>query len=127
MDNPKVLLVDDEDRFRQTLKKRVSSREYNVFDASNGIQALEMIREEPMDVVILDVRMPGLSGLETLTEIKKISPETEVILLTGHASIDPAIEGMRLGAFDYLMKPCELEELMVKIDNAFEVKRKKSE
>ncbi|RQD60256.1 sigma-54-dependent transcriptional regulator [Desulfonatronovibrio magnus] len=125
MIRPRILLVDDEDRFRKTLKKRISSRDYEVFDAANGIQALEMIRDDPMDVVVLDVRMPGLSGLETLTEIKNISPETEVIMLTGHASVDPAIEGMKLGAFDYLMKPCDLEDLMVKIQNAFEAKSSK--
>ncbi len=125
MKEPRILLVDDEDRFRQTLKKRISSRKYQVFDASSGIQALEMIQDNPVDVVVLDVRMPGLSGLETLTEIRKISPETEVILLTGHASVDPAIEGMKLGAFDYLMKPCQLEDLMVKIESAIEARSKK--
>ncbi|WP_035243821.1 response regulator [Desulfonatronovibrio hydrogenovorans] len=120
---PRILLVDDEDRFRTTLKKRLSTRHHQVLDASNGLRALEIVRETPVDVVVLDVRMPGLSGLETLTEMKKIAPDIEVILLTGHASIDPAIEGMRLGAFDYLMKPCDIEDLMIKIESAYETKQ----
>lgn len=125
-DTPKILLVDDEERFRNILKIRLTAREKDVEVAADGFEALEMIKKEPRDVVVLDVKMPGMNGLETLKEIKKVAPQTEVILLTGHASIDTAIEGVNLGAFDYLHKPCSIEDLMDKIQSAFEAKTAKA-
>lgn len=119
---PRILLVDDEERFRNILKIRLTARGKDVAEAADGFEALEMIKAEPRDIVVLDVKMPGMNGLETLKEIKKIAPETEVILLTGHASIDTAIDGVELGAFDYLHKPCSIEDLMDKIQSAFEAK-----
>lgn len=115
----RVLLVDDEERFARTLSKRLAERGLSVLNASRGMEALELMEDHVFDVVVLDVKMPGMTGVETLQEIKKIRPLTEVILLTGHASVDSAIEGMRLGAFEYLMKPCEIEELMAKIEDAY--------
>jgi DNA-binding NtrC family response regulator len=115
----RVLLVDDEERFAQTLSKRLTERGLSVLTASRGREALELMEDHVFDVVVLDVKMPGMDGVETLREAKKVQPLTEVILLTGHASVDSAIEGMRLGAFEYLMKPCEIEELMAKIEEAY--------
>ncbi|MDP3028747.1 MAG: response regulator [Deltaproteobacteria bacterium] len=115
----RVLLVDDEERFAQTLSKRLTERGLSVLTASRGMEALELMEDHVFDVVVLDVKMPGMTGVETLREIKKIQPLTEVILLTGHASVDSAIEGMRLGALEYLMKPCEIEELMARIEEAY--------
>lgn len=119
---PKLLLVDDEERFRTTLAKRLTEKGLDVSAAGSGMEALEEIKKDPFDVIVLDIKMPGMDGIETLSEIKKTRPLVEVILLTGHGTIDTAIEGMRLGAYDYLMKPCEIEQLMEKIDGAHQVK-----
>ncbi len=104
--NPKLLLVDDEERFRTTLAKRLKEKGLEVAAVGSGQEALEEINKESFDVIILDIKMPGMDGIETLGEIKRKNPLVEVILLTGHGTIDTAIEGMRLGAYDYLMKPC---------------------
>lgn len=114
----RVLLVDDEERFTRTLSKRLVERGLNVHTAASGMEALKLTEDNVYDVAVLDVKMPGMNGVETLREIKKVQPLIEVILLTGHASVDSAIEGMRLGAFEYLMKPCEIEELLAKIEEA---------
>ena len=114
-----VLLVDDEIDFLQTLIKRLKKRGLDVHDAASGEEALEMIACTPVDVVVLDVRMPGMDGIETLREIKKIDPLAEVIMLTGHASVEVAISGMALGAFDYLMKPMDIDELVYKLQDAY--------
>ena len=115
---PFVLLVDDEVPFVETMTKRLSKRQLMVLPAYSGQEALEKLEKNAVDVVILDVKMPGMDGIETLREIKKGHPLVEVIMLTGHATIETAVEGMRLGAFDYLMKPCEIEELVAKVDEA---------
>jgi DNA-binding NtrC family response regulator len=115
----KVLFVDDEIDFLETLMKRMKKRGVNVAGVGSGEQALDYLTEHPMDVVVLDVRMPGIGGIHTLKEIKKIDPLMEVIMLTGHASIEAAIEGMEFGAFDYLMKPTDFDELFYKIQDAF--------
>ncbi|WP_045222317.1 response regulator [Desulfonatronum thioautotrophicum] len=118
----KLLLVDDEERFRTTLAKRLADKGIDVTTLDSGVSALRYILEHPVDVIVLDIKMPELDGIETLKEIKKINPGIEVILLTGHGSIDTAIVGMRLGAYDYLMKPCELEILLKKIIGAYAIK-----
>jgi len=105
VENFNVLLVDDEPEFLETLVKRLTKRGLNISTAQNGEEALAVIRGKEIDVVVLDVRMPGIDGIQTLREINKLNPLMEVIMLTGHASIEVAIEGMELGAFDYLMKP----------------------
>ena len=117
-----VMLVDDEVPFVETMTKRLSKRQLLILPAYSGRQALEKLEKNSVDVVILDVKMPGMDGIETLREIKKIYPLVEVIMLTGHATIETAVEGMRLGAFDYLMKPCEIEELLAKVEEAKEKK-----
>ncbi|WP_045222328.1 response regulator [Desulfonatronum thioautotrophicum] len=118
MSKPKILLVDDETRFRTTVSKRLAERGQDVTAVGSGLEAIESVKQTPFDIVVLDVKMPGLNGLETLTELKKIRPELAVIMLTGHASVDSSIEGMKLGAFDYILKPCDIEELLGKIEAA---------
>ncbi|MFZ5447183.1 MAG: response regulator [Thermodesulfobacteriota bacterium] len=122
MTKPRILLVDDEERFRTNLHKMLEAQGLTVTVADSGAAALEELRSQPFDVVILDIRMPGMDGLATLSEIKKIDPGLEVIILSGHASMDAALEISRLGGYDYLMKPCPLEELLLKIDAAYEKK-----
>jgi ActR/RegA family two-component response regulator len=118
----RVLLVDDEQRFVQNLAKLLSARGFEVataFDGSAGVTAVE--NSPGVDVVLLDVKMPGMGGIETLCRIKDISPDTEVIMLTGHADVETGVEAMREGALDYLLKPCDFEDLVAKITEAHEV------
>jgi len=114
----RVLLVDDEEEFVQTLSERLALRDYDVTASTSGDDALEKIKHYNYDVVILDVAMPGIDGIDALREIKKIKPLTEVIMLTGHGTVETAINGMKLGAFDFLMKPCNTEDLDSKIKKA---------
>ncbi|MYL84341.1 response regulator [Desulfovibrio aerotolerans] len=114
----RVLLVDDEESYVETLRKRLMRRGLVVSMANSGEQALESLAENPVDVVLLDVKMPGMDGMETLTRIKAAHPRVEVIMLTGHANVDVAIRGMEQGAFDYLMKPAEMDDLYYKIQDA---------
>jgi len=120
--NFNVLLVDDELEFLETLVKRLTKRGLNISTAKSGEDALKIIRGKGIDVAVLDVRMPGMDGIQTLREVKKIDPLMEVIMLTGHASVEVAIEGMELGAFDYLMKPADIDELFYKLQDAFKKK-----
>jgi DNA-binding NtrC family response regulator len=113
-----VLLVDDEESFRRTLGKRLDKRGFVVEEAGTGEEALEKIAAAAPDVILLDVKMPGMDGLTALHKIKVMEPLVEVIMLTGHASMEIAIRGMELGAFDYLMKPVEFEELLYKLEDA---------
>jgi len=118
----KVLLVDDETDFVEILVKRLRKRKLDVRPATNGQQALDMLAESPSDVVVLDVKMSDMDGIETLRRIKKISPSIEVIMLTGHADVEVAMQGMELGAFDYLMKPIDIDDLLYKLQDAFKKK-----
>lgn len=124
---PRLLLVDDEEMYLEYLSKRLINQQYDVTKCLSGEEALERIRDFDFDVVILDVLLPGMDGIETLREISKISPLTEVIMLTGHASLESGLEGMKLGAFDYLRKPCDTEELIAKINQACERKAEQEE
>jgi len=124
MNAPFVLLVDDEAPFVETMTKRLTKRNLRVLTSLSGQDALKKLdKNKDLDVVILDVKMPGMDGIETLGEIKKTHPLVEVIMLTGHATVESAIEGMKEGAFDYLMKPCDLEQLMLKVEQATKKKR----
>ena len=123
----RLLLVDDETRFVETLSKRLTARGFYVEGAYSGQQALEMLASRPFDVVLLDVRMPGMDGLDALRAIGKLQPLVKVILLSGNASINAAVEGMRLGAVDYLLKPADLDDILAKVDAAFEKKRLEEE
>jgi len=118
----RLLIVDDEEQFVETLSERLSMRDYDVTTSLTGEDAIEKITNYNFDVVILDVRLPGIEGTAVLRGIKNLKPLTEVIMLTGHGTVEMAIEGMKLGAFDFLMKPCETEDLTAKIDKAHDRK-----
>lgn len=122
-----VLVVDDEEEFRDVISKSLQKRGLHVEIAENGLKALEILDKSRTDVVLLDIKMPGMDGIETLRRIRSMKPLIEVILLTGHASVDSGIEGMKLGAFDYLMKPIELDPLLEKLSDAYEKKRLQQE
>lgn len=118
MRNIRILLVDDEDHFRQTLSKRLTKRGFIVDQSADGSECLSLLEEKNVDVIILDIKMPGMSGIDVLKLIKNKYPEIEVILLTGHATTDTGVEGIKSGAFDYLSKPIELDHLVNKIEQA---------
>lgn len=123
MERFRVLVVDDEQDFLVTLVNRLMKRDIDVFGAASGEEAIKIMQDNLFDAVVLDIKMPGgMDGIETLREMKKIQPLSEIILLTGHGSVETSIEGLKLGAFDYLMKPIKLEELLVKLSLAFEKK-----
>ena len=128
---PSVLLVDDEASFLEILTKRIAKRDLKVAKAFSGQEALDTLKKgggaSTFDVIILDVKMPGMDGLETLAAIKLKHPNVEVIMLTGHATVESAIDGMKAGAYDYLMKPCDIDVLMAKIDLAVAKKREHEE
>jgi len=112
----KVLLVDDEQEFVTTLAERLELRGMHVEIAMDGEMALSIIETDPPQVVVLDVMMPGLSGMEVLERIKAIDPKIQVILLSGHGATKDGIKGMQLGAFDYLIKPVDIDELIEKLN-----------
>jgi DNA-binding NtrC family response regulator len=115
----KMLMIDDEEGFVAALEKRLTHRDIDVLVAYNGEDGLKKLDDNPdTDVVLLDVKMPGMDGIETLRRIRAAHPLVEVIMLTGHATVESAIEGMRLGAFDYLMKPADTDLLIQKIQQA---------
>ena len=113
-----ILLVDDEEDFIEMLSLRLKESGENVLAAYSGSQCLEVLEKSEIDVIILDIKMPGMDGIETLQEIKKRHPLVEVIMLTGHGTIETAIEGMKLGAFDFLLKPSDFDDLFEKVKNA---------
>ena len=123
----RVLLVDDEKEFIESLSERLELRLFDVKTAFNGDDAVNLLQQEDMDVVVLDVLMPGKDGIATLTEIKKLKPLTQVIMLTGNATVETAISGMKRGAYDYLIKPTETEDLVKKITSAAKLKREHEE
>ncbi|AFM26987.1 response regulator [Desulfomonile tiedjei] len=125
--NAKVLLVDDEEQFVEVLAQRLQTRGFHVETTFNGDDAIQLIGQRDVDVVILDVLMPGRDGIEVLREIKRIKPLIEVIMLTGHGTVDTAISGMKLGAYDYLMKPTDTTELVEKITKSFQRKTEQEE
>ena len=124
MTAPLIMLVDDEATFVATMAKRLEEREIETILAYNGEECLEALeKHQNVDVIVLDVKMPGMDGIETLRKIKMAFPLIEVILLTGHATIDYGVEGMKLGAFDFLMKPCDMDEFVGKLREATLKKR----
>ena len=126
MERMRIMLVDDEERFLSTTKKLLSKKGIDLMTALSGLEALEILNSQSVHVVILDVKMPGMDGMATLREIKRRYPLTEVIMLTGHATVESAVEGLKSGATDYLMKPANIDELVDKAEEAFE-KRKRLE
>jgi len=122
MKGAKILLVDDEVVFTDNVTKLLTSRGYRASAVNSGDSAIRLLEKENFDVVVLDLKMPGMDGLATLKEIKKLGLFTETLILTGHGSIDSALEAIKLGAYDYLTKPCEIDELVAKIEGAWEKK-----
>lgn len=121
MDNmfsTKVLLVDDEEDFIATLGQRLEARKLKVTTATSGEKALEIVAGKDFDVIVLDLAMPGMDGLEVLKRIKSDHPEAEIIMLTGHGTIETGVEAMKQGAEDFLEKPVDIQQLLVKIEEA---------
>jgi len=114
----RVLIVDDEEDFVEMLALRLQEVGQKVSTAHSGRECLGRLTQEDIDIVILDILMPGMNGIDTLKEIKKRFPIVEVIMLTGHGTIQTAVDGMKLGAFDYLLKPADFKELVTKLDGA---------
>jgi DNA-binding response OmpR family regulator len=126
MDKLKVLLVDDEEEFVSTLAERLELRNITTLIATDGGQALQIIQTDEPPVVVLDVMMPGIGGLDVLQQIKHNHPEIQIILLTGQGSTKDGIKGMRMGAFDYMVKPVQIEDLIEKMKEAYDASKLKS-
>jgi DNA-binding NtrC family response regulator len=122
MKDARILLVDDETVFANNMSKLLNRRGYQVTAVNSGDAALRALMENSFDVMVLDLKMPGMDGIATMHEMRKLGLFTEVLVLTGHGSIDTALEAIQLGAYDYLTKPCEIAELISKIEAAFERK-----
>ena len=122
MKGSKILLVDDEVMFTENSAKLLKNRGYRVTAVNSGHAAIDALEEDNYDVMVLDLKMPGMDGIETLKEMKKLGFFTEVLILTGHGSIDSALEAIKLGAYDYLTKPCDVDDLMEKIEGAWKKK-----
>lgn len=125
MESLYVLIVDDEEDFVETMVKRLKKRNIEVFGVLSGEEAIAFLHKEnpPVDLVVLDIKMPGKSWKETLQEIKQYNPLIEIILLSGHASLETARQGLDLGAFDYLIKPIALDDLLYKFQDAYKCKK----
>lgn len=122
-----ILLVDDEERLLETTKKLFEKMNIRVHTAPGGKQALEIVENNWVDVIFLDVKMPGVDGMTTLREIKRLNPLAEVIILTGHATMEGAVEGLSLGAMDFLVKPLSMKEMLGKAEEAFAKVRRHSD
>ena len=120
MDRMKIMLVDDEERYLSTTSRLLERRGYDVVTASSGAEALDKLESRVIHVVILDVKMPGMDGMEILQAIKRDFPLVEVIMLTGHGTLELAVEGLKAGAADYFVKPADIDELIKKAEEAFE-------
>lgn len=118
----RVLIVDDEKQLARAFEKKLSKEGYKVASASTGKEAITLVKEQPFDVCVLDIRLPDINGVELLDKLKELDPSMEVVMLTGHASVDTAIQSMKQGAYDYLSKPCKLSELSSVIQKAHEKK-----
>ncbi|ACS79919.1 response regulator [Maridesulfovibrio salexigens] len=118
MRNTRIMLVDDEERLLCTTKKLFEKLGFEVLTCTSGKEALELLEQTDVHVVFLDIKMPGMDGIETLQRIKKKFPFVEVVILTGHASMEAAVEGLKLGAFDFLIKPVSMKELLENVEEA---------
>ena len=132
MENEKInlLIVDDEEQFLESISRSLELRDFNVIAVNRGEKAIEAAKNNPIDIALVDLKMPGISGEETLKLLKQEHKWMEVVILTGHGTIDSAVECTKSGAFSYLQKPCSLEELLDSLKNAYKKKvmnRKKIE
>jgi DNA-binding NtrC family response regulator len=124
MTAPFIMIVDDEVPFVETVVKRLGKRNIETLAAFSAEEGLEKLKtHQNLEVIVLDIKMPGMDGIAALKEIKRLVPLVEVIMLTGHATIESAIDAMKLGASDFLMKPCDIEELILKVEEAIKKKR----
>ena len=115
-----LLIVDDEEQFLTSIKKSLEVREFNVIAVNRGEKAIQAAREKPVDIALVDLKMPGIDGEETLKELKKEHKWMEIIILTGHGSVNSAVECTKSGAYKYLQKPCELDELLETLKDAYQ-------
>jgi DNA-binding NtrC family response regulator len=120
MEQMKIMLVDDEERLLSTTKKLFDKLGIDVLTSTSGKEALELLKTEEVHVIFLDIKMPGMDGMETLQCIKKNHPLIEVVILTGHATTESAVEGLKLGALDFLIKPVSMKDFLRKAEEAFE-------
>jgi len=118
MENTRILLVDDETEFTDSMSHLLRNRGYQVTAVNSGENAIKALKQGRYDVMVLDLKMPGMDGMTTLREAKKLDLFTETLILTGHATVDTALEAIKLGAYDYLTKPCEIGDLVIKIQGA---------
>lgn len=116
----RLLIVDDEERFLATLAQRLTLRDFDVTPVSQGQQAVEIARQQRFDIAIVDLKMPGIGGEKVLELLKQQDPHIEVVILTGHGTIDSAVECTKLGSYHYLQKPCETDELLTVLKNAYQ-------
>src|SRR5690625_1115615 len=117
---PKVLIVDDEMSIRKTLSDILGYEDYKVETATNGIEALNLIKKIPFDVILCDIKMPKLDGMQFLEESQKLNPDLPVIMISGHGNIDTAVEAVKMGAYDYIAKPPDLNRILITIKNALD-------
>ena len=117
-----LLIVDDEEQFLRSMTKRLEVRDFNVIAVDRGEKAIEAARENPIDIALVDLKVPGISGDQTLQALKKEHEWMEVIILTGHGSVDSAVECTRIGAHSYLQKPCEFDRLLEVLTGAYKTK-----
>lgn len=115
-----LLIVDDEEQFLNSIKKRLEARDFNVIAVTRGEKAIDVARKSPVDIALVDLKMPGIDGEETLKVLKKEHKWMEIVILTGHGSIDSAVECTKSGAYGYLQKPCKLDELIEALKNAYQ-------
>lgn len=115
-----LMIVDDEEQFLESMRKRLEVRDFNVITVNRGEKAIEVARSSPVDVALVDLKMPGISGEETLKLLKKEHKWMEIVILTGHGSVDSAVDCTQTGAYSYLQKPCELNELLIVLKNAYQ-------
>jgi DNA-binding NtrC family response regulator len=125
MKGARILLVDDEVDFTENMSRLLQNRGYVVTAVHSGQDAIEALDHKPYDIMVLDMKMPGMDGISTLREVKRRNLSTATLFLTGHGAVDTALEAMKLGAYDYLTKPCEIDELVEKIEGAGQKKNEK--
>jgi len=123
MNRPKVLIVDDEEIFVQNMSRLLGKRGYEVTGVHSGQAAIDAMENNEFEVMVLDLKMPGMDGLMTLKTMKKLGRSVETLILTGHGSIDTALDAVKLGAYDYLTKPCAIEQLVAKLEIALRNRR----